>query len=429
MSSLQAASDEDFEISELSDDDDDEDVELEEASADAPWCHESTWWQAVGLLHLSAVQTNQVQGSLVSSSLIAFAAGGLFPLHSSTPARPTGSAAVAEVRVQVLRAPKVCRQTAVCTHCPHTCTDGSLLLQAGAETVEQAARKRRRVATPANDSINTQPDSSQGVVGQDQQSQQNHAPTSKRARLSPAAQHTHGRQRTPPAAVTWADGAAAAVGVAVANRGSMASPRRGQRKQRSPGQPNQQQQQKLMSPPPPRQARQQRPKPKQQSPDPQHKQQQLVSPHKHATRSAARAHAAASAAAGPCSPSFSGLSGLSGLAAASSITAASTAGDTAAGDDESEAICLRTRSKHPIAEQEFDPDMFDRLLAEFDPDLEPLLDEEMYQHFLQVCVGRQAGRRGAREGKSEQGVLSGVLLLLWCWVDQRSRCSIPTCAG
>lgn len=28
--------------------------------------------------------------------------------------------------------------------------------------------------------------------------------------------------------------------------------------------------------------------------------------------------------------------------------------------------------------------MFDRLLAEFDPDLEPLLDEEMYQQFLQV---------------------------------------------
>jgi hypothetical protein len=102
MSSLQAASDEDFEISELSDDDDDEDVELEEASADAPWCHESTWWQAVGLLHLSAVQTNQVQGSLLSSSLIACTTGGLFPVHSITPARPTGSTAAAEVRVHVV---------------------------------------------------------------------------------------------------------------------------------------------------------------------------------------------------------------------------------------------------------------------------------------------------------------------------------------
>jgi hypothetical protein len=35
--------------------------------------------------------------------------------------------------------------------------------------------------------------------------------------------------------------------------------------------------------------------------------------------------------------------------------------------------------------QEFDPDMFDRLLEEFDPDVEPLMDDAMYQQFLQVC--------------------------------------------
>jgi hypothetical protein len=101
----------------------------------------------------------------------------------------------------------------------------------------------------------------------------------------------------------------------------------------------------------------------------------MLSPHKHITRAAARA------AAGTGSPS---LSGFSGLAAASSTAAASAAGYTNAIDEESEAIGLRTRSKHPIAEQEYDPDLFDRLLAEFDPDLEPLLDEEMYQQFLQV---------------------------------------------
>jgi hypothetical protein len=35
--------------------------------------------------------------------------------------------------------------------------------------------------------------------------------------------------------------------------------------------------------------------------------------------------------------------------------------------------------------QEFDPDMFDRLLEEFDPDVGPLMDDAMYQQFLQVC--------------------------------------------
>jgi hypothetical protein len=34
--------------------------------------------------------------------------------------------------------------------------------------------------------------------------------------------------------------------------------------------------------------------------------------------------------------------------------------------------------------QEFDPDIFDRLLEEFDPDVEPLMDDAMYQQFLQV---------------------------------------------
>jgi hypothetical protein len=113
-------------------------------------------------------------------------------------------------------------------------------------------------------------------------------------------------------------------------------------------------------------------------------QQQQAAPHKHGTRAAGRAVAAAAAAAAvAASPS---LSGVSGMGAASSTAAASAAGDAAGGDADSEAICLRTRSRHPIAEQEFDPDMFDRLLAEYDPDLEPLLDDEMYQQFLQVRV-------------------------------------------
>eukprot|EP00878_Enallax_costatus_P013350 GHUV01013957.1.p1 GENE.GHUV01013957.1~~GHUV01013957.1.p1 ORF type:complete len:769 (+),score=333.72 GHUV01013957.1:180-2486(+) len=70
-------------------------------------------------------------------------------------------------------------------------------------------------------------------------------------------------------------------------------------------------------------------------------------------------------------------------AATPSIAASESANapqDDDAGDD---AICLRTRSKHPLASEEFDPDMFDRLLAEFDPDVEPLIDDAMYQQFLQ----------------------------------------------
>lgn len=61
-------------------------------------------------------------------------------------------------------------------------------------------------------------------------------------------------------------------------------------------------------------------------------------------------------------------------------------------DDEagSDAICLRTRSKHPLASEEFDPDMFDQILAEFDPDVEPLIDDAMYQQFLQVSVNSTA---------------------------------------
>lgn len=196
---------------------------------------------------------------------------------------------------------------------------------------------------------------------------------SKRARLNTGPQ-TVGDIQQAQAAVDASLGDAAAAGR------SMSPSKRAQRKQQ-PGQQDQ-----LMSPPPPVHNRQQ-PKRQQhaQSPVPQAKQaqqQQLQSPHKHGTR-AAMARAAAAAAA-PCAMSPS-LSAISELAAVSSTAAGSAAGDTAAAaDDDSEAICLRTRSKHPIAEQEFDPDMFDRLLAEFDPDLEPLLDEEFYQQFLQV---------------------------------------------
>jgi hypothetical protein len=73
--------------------------------------------------------------------------------------------------------------------------------------------------------------------------------------------------------------------------------------------------------------------------------------------------------------------------------------------------------------------MFDRLLAEFDPDLEPLLDEEMYQHFLQVGVGFQGpGGEGVGPRKGSRSVL-GVLVLVWCWVGQGQQFSSPSCVG
>lgn len=66
------------------------------------------------------------------------------------------------------------------------------------------------------------------------------------------------------------------------------------------------------------------------------------------------------------------------------VTAASVSVNPDNAEEDDDAICLRTRSKHPLASEEFDPDLFDRLLAEFDPDVEPLIDDAMYQHFLQV---------------------------------------------
>lgn len=244
------------------------------------------------------------------------------------------------------------------------------------ETVEQAPRKRRCMpAADAADAQRQQLDTSLTAAAEQGRS--------KRARFSldDAAPARHIMPDASPAPPPAAAGGAAG--------GGLTSPsKRIHRKQQQQLQQQQDEQvgggtKTLMSPPPPRQApaRQQRPRRHPQSPA-QQPRTQLLSPQKHGTRASTRAAAAAAAAVTATgSPS---LSGLSGLAAASSTAAASAAGDTAAGEEDSEAICLRTRSKHPIAEQEFDPDMFDRLLAEFDPDLEPLLDEEMYQQFLQV---------------------------------------------
>jgi hypothetical protein len=36
---------------------------------------------------------------------------------------------------------------------------------------------------------------------------------------------------------------------------------------------------------------------------------------------------------------------------------------------------------------ELDPSELDRLLAEFDPDVQPLLDDDVYRHFLEVGGG------------------------------------------
>jgi hypothetical protein len=44
---------------------------------------------------------------------------------------------------------------------------------------------------------------------------------------------------------------------------------------------------------------------------------------------------------------------------------------------------------------ELDPSELDRLLAEFDPDVQPLLDDDVYRQFLEVG-GR--GRRRRRPG-------------------------------
>jgi hypothetical protein len=53
----------------------------------------------------------------------------------------------------------------------------------------------------------------------------------------------------------------------------------------------------------------------------------------------------------------------------------------AAGED---AISRRTRSRLPLGPVTFDPTEFDRVLAEFDPDVELLVDDAMYTEFLQV---------------------------------------------
>lgn len=56
------------------------------------------------------------------------------------------------------------------------------------------------------------------------------------------------------------------------------------------------------------------------------------------------------------------------------------------GDDE--AISRRTRSKRPLGPSvELDPSDLDRLLAAFDPDVQPLLDDDVYRQFLQVTMG------------------------------------------
>lgn len=52
--------------------------------------------------------------------------------------------------------------------------------------------------------------------------------------------------------------------------------------------------------------------------------------------------------------------------------------------DPNEAVSKRTRSKHPLGPGQFDPTEFDRLLAEFDPDAELVMDDQMYASFLQV---------------------------------------------
>ena len=55
--------------------------------------------------------------------------------------------------------------------------------------------------------------------------------------------------------------------------------------------------------------------------------------------------------------------------------------NTSAGED---AISRRTRSRLPLGPVSFDPTEFDRVLAEFDPDVEMLVDDDMYAEFLQV---------------------------------------------
>eukprot|EP00877_Chromochloris_zofingiensis_P010280 jgi/Chrzof1/5505/Cz16g05220.t1 len=52
--------------------------------------------------------------------------------------------------------------------------------------------------------------------------------------------------------------------------------------------------------------------------------------------------------------------------------------------DPNEAVSKRTRSKHPLGPGQFDPTEFDRLLAEFDPDAELVMDDQMYASFLQA---------------------------------------------
>jgi hypothetical protein len=56
-----------------------------------------------------------------------------------------------------------------------------------------------------------------------------------------------------------------------------------------------------------------------------------------------------------------------------------------------DAICRRTRSRYPLEAARYDPDEFDRLLAEFDPDVQLLQDDDMYNTFLAVSVRQCAG--------------------------------------
>jgi hypothetical protein len=75
--------------------------------------------------------------------------------------------------------------------------------------------------------------------------------------------------------------------------------------------------------------------------------------------------------------------------------------DAAAALGGDEAISRRTRSKRPLGPAvELDPTELDRLLAAFDPDVEPLLDDDVYRQFLQVGWPDEGGSGWGAVGRA-----------------------------
>lgn len=96
-----------------------------------------------------------------------------------------------------------------------------------------------------------------------------------------------------------------------------------------------------------------------------------------------RGAAAAATAASSWADAASRASGAHDTAGAATASGAVT-GDDDGPETGVDAICLRTRSKHPLGVDEYDPELCDRLLAALDPDVDGYAADDAYREFLQV---------------------------------------------